>query len=208
MRTFNRKTKNKGVNMKPIRSNELLYLDKVINDKFYAKRKDVETEISQNAQTMSDKANKHFPKELKVDGKLKNLNQAYKQYADFIQTKELMENDLRTKVNNLSAQVEEHLDKYKQSRGWDIRFDGYDVRDANPVDYFERAMREACFEEAKTKATKEHKLYSLLNSQQEYAKNILYSGGDINTVNTELKKAFSEAEIEFQLPKSLVQLSR
>jgi hypothetical protein len=42
--------------MKPIRSNELLYLDKVINDKFYAKRKDVETEISQTAQAISDKA--------------------------------------------------------------------------------------------------------------------------------------------------------
>jgi hypothetical protein len=89
--------------MKPIRSNELLYLDKVINDKFYSKRKDVETEISQTeisqtAQAMSDKASKHFPKELKVDSKLKTLNQAYKEYADFIQTKERMENDLKTKV--------------------------------------------------------------------------------------------------------------
>jgi predicted nucleic acid-binding Zn-ribbon protein len=115
--------------MKPIRSNELLYLDKVINDKFYAKRKDVETEISQTAQAISDKADKHFPKELKVDSKLKTLNQAYKQYADFIQTKERMENDLRTKVKNLAEQVEEHLDKYKQSRNWDVRFDGYDLRD-------------------------------------------------------------------------------
>jgi hypothetical protein len=193
--------------MKPIRSNELLYLDKVINDKFYAKRKDVDTEISQTAQVMSDKANKHFPKELKVDGKLKTLNQAYKEYADFIQTKERMENDLRTKVKNLSEQVEEHLDKYKQSRGWDICFNGYDVRDDNPVNYFERAMRDACFEEAKDRATKDHKLHSLLNSQQEYAKNILYSGGDINTVNIELKKAFNDAEIEFQLPKSLTQIS-
>jgi hypothetical protein len=75
------------------------------------------------------------------------------------------------------------------------------------VNYFERAMRDACFEEAKTKATKDHKLHSLLNSQQEYAKNILYSGGDINTVNIELKKAFNDAEIEFQLPKSLTQIS-
>ena len=47
--------------MKPIRSNELLYLDKVINDKFYAKRKDVDTEISQTAQVMSDKKEIIFP---------------------------------------------------------------------------------------------------------------------------------------------------
>jgi hypothetical protein len=48
--------------MKPIRSNELLYLDKVINDKFYAKKRDVETEISQQAQTLADKAKNILPK--------------------------------------------------------------------------------------------------------------------------------------------------
>ena len=194
--------------MKPIRSNELLYLDKVINEKFYNKRQDVATEISQEAQTFADKAGKHFPKELKVEKKLNDLNKAYKDYAEFIRNKEVVEDELRSKVKNLAEQVEEHLDKYRQSRNWDVRFDSYDIRDDNPVNYFERAIREACFEEAKAKATKEHKIYNLLNSQQEYAKNILYSGGDINTVNIELKKAFSEAEIEFQLPKSLVQLSR
>jgi len=193
--------------MKPIRSNELLYLDKVINEKFYNKRQDVATEISQEAQTFADKAGKHFPKELKVEKKLNDLNKAYKDYAEFIRNKEVVEDELRSKVKNLAEQVEEHLDKYRQSRNWDVRFDGYDVRDDNPINYFERAMRDACFEEAKAKATKEHKLHSLLNSQQEYAKNILYSGGDINTVNIELKKAFNDAEIEFQLPKSLTQIS-
>jgi hypothetical protein len=87
VRAFIRKTKNKGVNMKPIRSNELLYLDKVINDKFCNKRQDVGTEISQQAQTLADKASKHFPKELKVEKKLTNLNEAYKEYAKFIKTK-------------------------------------------------------------------------------------------------------------------------
>ena len=193
--------------MKPIRSNELLYLDKVINEKFYNKRQDVATEISQEAQTFADKAGKHFPKELKVEKKLNDLNKAYKDYAEFIRNKEVVEDELRSKVKNLAEQVEEHLDKYRQSRNWDVRFDSYDIRDDNPVNYFERAIREACFEEAKTKATKEHKIYNLLNSQQEYAKNILYSGGDINTVNIELKKAFNDAQIEFQLPKSLTQIS-
>jgi len=193
--------------MKPIRSNELLYLNKVIEDKFYAKRRDVETEISQQAQTLSDKAGKHFPKELKVEGKLKTLDQAYRQYADFIQSKERMENDLRNKVKNLANQVREHLDKYRQSRNWNVDFDNFDLRDDNPIDYFDRKIREACFEEAKNKATKEHKVHHLLNSQEEYAKNIIYSGGDINTVNIELKKAFNDAEIEFQLPKSLTMIT-
>jgi hypothetical protein len=58
-------------------------------------------------------------------------------------------------------------------------------------------MREACFEEAKAKATKEHKIYNLLNAQQEYAKNILYSGGDINTVNIELKKHLATLKLNF-----------
>ena len=88
--------------MKPIRSNELLYLDKVINEKFYNKRQDVATEISQEAQTFADKAGKHFPKELKVEKKLNDLNKAYKGYAEFIRNKEVVEDELRSKVKNLA----------------------------------------------------------------------------------------------------------
>jgi hypothetical protein len=51
--------------MRPIRSNELLYLDKVIHAKFQAKNKDVETEISQQAQTLADKADKTFCQRIK-----------------------------------------------------------------------------------------------------------------------------------------------
>jgi len=193
--------------MKPIRSNELLYLNKVIEDKFYAKRRDVETEISREAQALSDKSNKHFPKELNVEGKLKALDQAYKKYDDFIQSKDKMARDLESKAKELANQVRDHLDKYRQSRNWNVHFDNFDIRDDNPIDYFGRKIREACFEEAKNKATKEHKVHHLLNSQEEYAKNIIYSGGDINTVNIELKKAFNDAEIEFQLPKSLTMIT-
>ena len=68
-------------------------------------------------------------------------------------------------------------------------------------------MRDACYEEAKSKARGDHKLFHVLEAKQEYAKNILYSGGDINNVNIELKRAFEEADIGFQLPKSLIQIS-
>jgi hypothetical protein len=193
--------------MKPIRSNELLYLDKVINDKFYAKKRDVETEISQQAQTLADKAEKHFAKELKVEVKLKAVGEAYKKYANFIETKERMERELFGQVNNACMAVREHLDKYEQARNWGLTFRDYEIKDENPVVYFERKMRDACYEEAKSKARSDHKLFHVLEAKQEYAKNILYSGGDINNVNIELKRAFEEADIGFQLPKSLIQIS-
>ena len=193
--------------MKPIRSNELLYLDKVIHDKFHAKKRDVETEISQQAQTLADKAEKHFAKELKVEAKLKAVGEAYKKYANFIETKERMERELFAQVDNACRAVKEHLDKYDQARNWGISFRDYEIKEANPVNYFESRMREACFEEAKNKARKDHKLFHVLENKQEYAKNILYSGGDINNVNIELKRAFEEADIGFQLPKSLIQIS-
>jgi hypothetical protein len=63
-----------------------------------------------------------------------------------------------------------------------VRFNGYDVRDDNPINYFDVLCVTRVLKKLK-QATKDHKLHSLLNSQQEYAKNILYSGGDINTVN-------------------------
>ena len=193
--------------MKPIRSNELLYLDKVITDKFYAKKRDVETEISQRGQTLAEKAEKHFAKELKVEAKLKAVREAYKKYAEFVETKERMERELHAKVKNASERVEEHLREYNNARNWDISFSEYEVRDGNPAEHFERRIRDACFQEPKNQARKEHKLFHVLEAKQEYAKNILYSGGDINNVNIELKRAFEEADIGFQLPKSLIQIS-
>jgi hypothetical protein len=193
--------------MRPIRSNELLYLDKVIHAKFQAKNKDVETEISQQAQTLADKAIKHFAKELKVEAKLKAVGEAYKKYAEFIETKERMERELFAQADNACRAVKEHLDKYEQARNWGMTFRDYEIKDSNPVNYFESKLRDACFEEAKNQARKEHKLFHALEAKQEYAKNILYSGGDINTVNIELKLAFEEAGIGFQLPKSLIQIS-
>ena len=193
--------------MRPIRSNELLYLDKVIHAKFQAKNKDVETEISQQAQTLADKAIKHFAKELKVEAKLKAVGEAYKKYAEFIETKERMERELYAQADNACRAVKEHLDKYEQARNWGLTFRDYEIKDENPVVYFERKMRDACYEEAKSKARSDHKLFHVLEAKQEYAKNILYSGGDINNVNIELKRAFEEADIGFQLPKSLIQIS-
>ena len=193
--------------MKPIRSNELLYLEKVINDKFRAKSKDVETEISQQAQKLADKAEKHFAKELKVEAKLKAVSEAYKKYATFTETKERMERELLASVNHKCEEVAEHLKKYNDPRDWDLSFDGHNVQDENPVDYFERKMREACYIEAKAKARSDHKLFHVLEAKQEYAKNILYSGADIHNVNVELKQAFQEADIGFQLPNSLMQIT-
>ena len=152
--------------MKPIRSNELLYLDKVINDKFYAKKRDVETEISQQAQTLADKAGKHFAKELKIEAKLKAVGEAYKKYAEFIETKERMERELFAQADNACRAVKEHLDKYDQARNWGISFRDYEIKEGNPVNYFESKMRDACFEEAKNKARSDHKLFHALEAKQ------------------------------------------
>ena len=193
--------------MKPIRSNELLYLEKVINDKFYAKKKDVETEISQLALKIADKAEKHFAKELKVEAKMKAVAEAYKKYASFTETKERMERELLASVRSKCEEVAEHLDKYNDPRDWNLSFDGHEVREENPADYFERKLRDACYIEAKAKARSDHKFFHVLEAKQEYAKNILYSGADIHNVNIELKRAFQEADIGFQLPNSLMQIT-
>ena len=191
--------------MKPIRQAELNHYNDTINNKFAQKARDIKTEIVQQAQQLSEKKKKSFLKELKVEAKLKKAELVYKKYKKFVEEKDRIERELQTQVRKMAEEVETHLDQYSNARGWHVSFDGYDIRDEDPVEYFHKKINDARYMEAENHCTKNHKIRNILEHKKEYAKNILYSGGDINTVASELKKAFEEAKIEFALPKSLIQ---
>tara|TARA_R110000787_G_scaffold218696_1_gene327382 strand:- start:677 stop:1261 length:585 start_codon:yes stop_codon:yes gene_type:complete len=193
--------------MKPIRQAELNHYNETINSKFYQKARDIETEINSQAQELSDKKEKSFTKELKVEAKLKIAQDKYLKYKKFMEDKDKIERELMAGVRNACEVVENHLNNVNNARGWNLSFDGYDVRDEDPVHYFKMKIDKARFTEAFCFCNKNHKIKNILEAKKEYAKNILYSGGDINTVATELRNAFLEANIEFALPKSLLRIS-
>ena len=205
------KTTNKKVNMKPIRSNELEHYKEEINKKFRYKAQAIESEIQQEAQTLSDKKKPSFQKLVKVDKKMANLIEAEKRYKKHLMNKDAIERKLLEDVRKKAKEVEDHCNRVRNVRDWSESFSGYSSSheiDDQASDYFIGQLNDACYQEALKHITQNHKLRQILESKRELAYNILYSGGDINAILGELVKAFKSADIEYAVPSSLLQLSK
>ena len=197
--------------MKPIRSNELEHYKEEINKKFRHKAQAIESEIQQEAQTLSDKKKPSFQKLVKVNKKLANLIEAEKKYKKHLMNKDAIERKLLEDVRKKAKEVEDHCTRVRNVRNWEESFSNYSHRheiDDQASDYFISQLNEACYQEALKHITQNHKLRQILESKRELAYNILYSGGDINAILGELVKAFKSADIEYAVPNSLLQLSK
>ena len=197
--------------MKPIRSNELEHYREEINKKFRHKAQAIESEIQQEAQELSDKKKPSFQKLVKVDKKLANLIEAEKKYKKHLMNKDAIERKLLEDVRKKAKEVEDHCSRVSNVRNWSESFSNYSHRheiDDQASDYFISQLSDACYQEAVKHVTSNHKLRKILESKRELAYNILYSGGDINAILSELVKAFKSADIEYAVPSSLLQLSK
>ena len=200
---------NNGGTMKPIRQAELDHYKDQINSKFRTKASAIDSEIHQQAQDLSDKKKPSFAKACKVDKKIQKLIEAEKKYRAYVKNKDDVEERLLNAVKKEAARCEEHLTRLGNVRDWNRDgFNGYEVKDIYdlPSIYFTDRLDSICFEEAEKHIKKNHKLRHVLQSKKEYAENILYSGGDINSIMVELTKAFKSADIEYNIPKSLLAL--
>ena len=197
--------------MKPIRSNELEHYKEEINKKFRHKAQAIESEIQQEAQELSDKKKPSFQKLVKVDKKIANLIEAEKKYKKHLMNKDAIERKLLDDVRKKAKEVEVHCSRVANVRSWSDSFTGYSTRheiDDQASDYFISQLNDACYQEAVKHVTDNHKLRKILESKRELAYNILYSGGDINAILSELVKAFKSADIDYAVPSSLLQLSK
>ena len=61
--------------MKPIRSNELEFFKDMIREKFYDKKETLRTQITSDAQKLSDKKQPFMAKQCGVEAELKKLKQ-------------------------------------------------------------------------------------------------------------------------------------
>ena len=92
--------------MKPIREKELVFFNKIIEDKFKHKRQAVETEITIEAQKLADKASPSMAKQCGVDGDLKALKIADDKYKAFVVSKIATENKLLSDVRDQMSKIQ------------------------------------------------------------------------------------------------------
>ena len=192
--------------MKPIRSNELEFFNKIIENKFYDKRQSLETEITSEAQKLADKKAPTMAKQCGVDGDLKRLAEADKKYKAFILSKISTENKLLADVREQMSKIESKLERMSKARGWSRSFDGYDATQ-DGAGYFEEKLNNACYDEAYKFVKANHKVYNVLRDKKSACEIILHTGSDINSTVSTLQKEMSTVNIDLPVPNHLLQLA-
>jgi len=194
--------------MKPIRSNELNYLDQLIRDKFRHKRQNIESEIEAATQKQTDKNYKSFVEKLGVKAQIKAFKDADDKLKKFQQQKESYESKLYAAMTNKKIELEQKLQSWASIRGWKGNYDN--ILDVSIKDYDDltSTLSRACKQETKTAVEKlpKFKVKHDLDLLEEQAKNVLYSGRDIKDVWKHLGATFKTSGVPVAAPKEFLQL--
>jgi hypothetical protein len=191
-------------NMRPIRKQELEYLDRLINNKFQEKQSAIRSQCEIEVQKQLEKDFNKFVSTLRLDKLLKDAEQAEKEYQDFKLSKDAKETALNQNAIKRKQALLEKVNQWSDIRDWSIS------SRADTVDEVLDNLKKACRQELeeKYKNSEKGKFFKYLDNGIEDAKNILYSGLSIEDVWKNLEQVFGHAQIEVRVPKSFTQISK
>ena len=194
--------------MKPIRKNELEYLDNYIADKFRHRRQDMESAIEADTQKQTDKNYKSFVSKLGIKAEIKAFKDAEDKLKKFVRSKESYEEQLEKGKRVARDKLLEKLKSWTNIRSWKSRYDNAYEWDINNVEDLEPALRQVCKQETKRAVQKlpKYKVKQDLELLEEQAKNVLYSGRDIMQVWKHLGMTFKASGVPVAAPKEFLQL--
>ena len=194
--------------MKPIRKNELEYLDNYITDKFRHRRQDMESAIEADTQKQTDKNYKSFVSKLGIKAEIKAFKDAEDKLNKFVRSKESYEEKLEKSKRIARDKLLEKLKSWTNIRSWKSRYDNAYEWDISNVEDLEPALRQVCKQETKRAVQKlpKYKVKQDLELLEEQAKNVLYSGRDIMQVWKHLGMTFKASGVPVAAPKEFLQL--
>ena len=194
--------------MKPIRKNELEYLDQLIRDKFSDRRQDMESAIEADTQKQTDKNYKSFVSKLGIKAEIKAFKDAEDKLKKFVRSKESYEEQLEKGKRVARDKLLEKLKSWTNIRSWKSRYDNAYEWDINNMEDLEPALRQVCKQETKRAVQKlpKYKVKQDLELLEEQAKNVLYSGRDIMQVWKHLGMTFKASGVPVAAPKEFLQL--
>jgi len=194
--------------MKPIRSNELNYLDNLIREKFRHRRQNIESEIEAATQKQTDKNLKSFVEKLGVKAQIKAFKEADMKLKKFQEQKESYESKLFAAKQHKKMELEQKLQSWASIRGWKSNYNGTMEVDIKNYDDVSTTLLRACKQETKQAVEKlpKYKVKHDLDLLEEQAKNVLYSGRDIKDVWKHLGQTFKTSGVPVAAPKEFLQL--
>ena len=191
--------------MRPIRKQELEYLDRLINNKFQEKQSAIRSQCELEVQKQLEKDFNKFVATLKLDKLIKEAEQAEKEYLDFKASKDMKETALSVNANKKKQALKDKFNHWNEIRQWHLS-----SRSDNDLDCIMSTIKSACRVELeeKYKNSEKGKFFKYLESGIEDAKNTLYSGLSIDDVWKNLESIFGKAQIEVRVPKSFTQIAK
>ena len=193
--------------MKPIRKDEQEYLREYIKDKFRDKRSALESDREIDVEEQSKKNYKKFVSTLKVTSMIKEAEKLQKDYDNFCNNKQVIEDQKRKKVRVAVQKIEDHLKKWANIRRWYdhpnfVSYNG-ERADIEAVDKYinkmlEHETRKAYDNSKKGRAIKE------LDAQRESCENALYSGSSLGSVRQYIHNVLTKAQIQDSIPNNLM----
>ena len=189
--------------MRPIRKQELDYLDRLINNKFQEKQSAIRSQCELEVGKQLEKDFIKFVSTLRLDKLLKDAEQAEKDYQDFKLSKDAKETALNQNAIKRKQALLEKVNQWSDIRDWQIS------NRADTVDEVLDNLKKACRQELeeKYKNSEKGKFFKYLQNGIEDARNILYSGLSIEDVWKNLEQVFNQAQIEVRVPKSMTQIA-
>jgi hypothetical protein len=191
--------------MRPIRKQELDYLDRLINNKFQEKQSAIRSQCELEVQKQLEKDFNKFVATLKLDKLIKEAEQAEKEYLDFKASKDMKETALSVNANKKKQALKDKFNHWNEIRQWHLS-----SRSDNDLDCIMSTIKSACRVELeeKYKNSEKGKFFKYLQNGIEDAKNTLYSGLSIDDVWKNLENIFGKAQIEVRVPKSFTQIAK
>ena len=194
--------------MKPIRKDELLYLDQLIKDKFRDRRQDMQSAIESDTQKQTDKNLKSFIGKLGIKAEIKAFKDAEDKLKKFIANKESYELKLSAAKEKAKRKLESKLDSWTNIRNWKSNHDNRYEFSIKNVEDVNEDLHTVCKQETRKAIEKlpKYKVMKDLELLEEQARNVLYSGRDIMQVWKHLGMTFKTSGVPVAAPKEFLQI--
>ena len=189
--------------MRPIRQTEMDYWNFTIDSEYDNRKNSLKSEMVDEINDIADNNYPKFMKALKIDKLTKDVDKLYKDYNKFKSEKELIEQELKRKLDKSVNALTVQLDKWNKVRKFhDGHFKHKDLEDPSK---HEPLFKKLCHAETERAyyASPKGRALKLLEISAKRCKHSLNAGLPLDTAVSVIHQEMKSQKINLDLPKNV-----
>ena len=189
--------------MRPIRQTEMDYWNFTIDSEYDNRKNSLKSEMVDEINDIADTNYPKFMKALKIDKLTKDVDKLYKDYHKFKSEKELIEQELKRKLDKSVNALNIQLDKWNKVRKFhDGHFKRGDLEDPSK---HEQLFKSLCHSETERAyyASPKGRALKLLELSAKRCKHSLNAGLPLDTAVNVIHQEMASQKINLDLPKNV-----